>query len=57
METGTGLSQPPERRTRHLLLRAPEPSGFDVVSVETIKDPSRPSNIPVEYVRAVKVGA
>ena len=30
-------------------------SGFNVVSTETIKDTSRSSNIPVEYVRAVKV--
>jgi ubiquinone/menaquinone biosynthesis C-methylase UbiE len=29
-------------------------TGFDVVSTETIKDPSRSSNIPLEYVRAVK---
>lgn len=29
-------------------------SGFRVVSVETISDGSRSSNIPVEYVRAVK---
>lgn len=29
-------------------------SGFKVVSSETIKDPSRSSNIPVEYIRAVK---
>jgi len=30
-------------------------SGFEVVSAETIKDTSRSSNIPVEYIRAVKV--
>jgi hypothetical protein len=30
-------------------------SGFEVVSTETIKDTSRSSNIPVEYIRAVKV--
>jgi len=30
-------------------------SGFQVVSIETIKDMSRSSNIPLEYVRAVKV--
>jgi ubiquinone/menaquinone biosynthesis C-methylase UbiE len=29
-------------------------SGFAVVSTETLKDPSRSSNIPVEYVKAVK---
>jgi hypothetical protein len=30
-------------------------SGFRVDEVETIKDPSRSSNIPVQYIRAVKV--
>jgi hypothetical protein len=30
-------------------------SGFEVASTETIKDTSRSSNIPVEYIRAVKV--
>lgn len=30
-------------------------SGFRVASTEMIKDPARSSNIPVEYVRAVKV--
>ncbi len=30
-------------------------SGFKVVSTETIRDTSRSSNIPVEYIRAVKV--
>ena len=29
--------------------------GFEVISVETIKDTSRSSNIPVEYIRAVKI--
>ena len=29
--------------------------GFEIASTETIKDPSRSSNIPVEYIRAVKV--
>lgn len=28
--------------------------GFEVVSTETIKDPSCSSNVPVEYIRAVK---
>ncbi len=28
--------------------------GFELVSMETIRDPSRSSNVPVEYVRAVK---
>ncbi len=31
--------------------------GFEVVSTETIKDTSRSSNVPVEYIRAVKVWA
>ena len=39
-----------EARLRHLLVR----SGFRVDSAETISDASRSSNIPVEYVRAVK---
>jgi ubiquinone/menaquinone biosynthesis C-methylase UbiE len=30
-------------------------SGFNVMTVETISDTSRSSNIPVEYIRAVKV--
>lgn len=30
-------------------------SGFNVVSTETIRDTSRSSNIPIEYVRVVKV--
>jgi hypothetical protein len=30
-------------------------SGFKVVSSETIRDTSRSSNIPVEYIRAVKL--
>jgi hypothetical protein len=30
-------------------------SGFRVVSADTIKDPSRSSNLPIEYIRAVKV--
>jgi hypothetical protein len=30
-------------------------SGFAVASTETIKDTSHSSNIPVEYIRAVKV--
>jgi len=29
METATGLTKPPEGQTRHLLLRAPEPSDVD----------------------------
>ena len=30
-------------------------SGFKVISTETIKDTSRSSNIPIEYIKAVKV--
>jgi len=39
-----------EQRLRELLER----SGFQVVSSQRLSDPSRSSNIPVEYVRAVK---
>lgn len=31
--------------------------GFEVISTETIKDTSRSSNIPVEYIKAVKIRA
>lgn len=30
-------------------------AGFEVISTETIKDTSRSSNIPVEYIKAVKI--
>jgi hypothetical protein len=30
-------------------------AGFEVISTETIKDTSRSSNIPVEYIKAVRV--
>ena len=30
-------------------------SGFEVLSTETIRDPSRSSNIPLEYVRAMRL--
>jgi hypothetical protein len=30
-------------------------SGFKVLSCETIKDPSRSSNIPMKYIKAVKI--
>ena len=30
-------------------------TGFEVVGTETIRDAARSSNIPIEYVRAVKV--
>ena len=39
-----------EKQLRHALDR----SGFEVVDVETVRDAERSSNIPVEYVRAVK---
>jgi ubiquinone/menaquinone biosynthesis C-methylase UbiE len=53
-------TRPPRRFGRNMLteqqlcdlLRA---SGFEVVGTETMKDPSRSSNIPVEYVRARKL--
>jgi ubiquinone/menaquinone biosynthesis C-methylase UbiE len=47
---GFGRNVITEQRLRELLSR----SGFRVESTETIKDPSRSSNVPVEYVRAVK---
>lgn len=39
-------------RDLHSLL---ERTGFEVVDIETIRDAARSSNIPVEYVRAVKL--
>jgi ubiquinone/menaquinone biosynthesis C-methylase UbiE len=39
-----------EQQLRGVLVRV----GFDVVSVDVVQDPSRSSNIPVEYVRAVR---
>jgi ubiquinone/menaquinone biosynthesis C-methylase UbiE len=47
---GLGRNVLTEKRLRELLDR----SGFRVRSTETIRDPSRSSNIPIEYVRAVK---
>jgi hypothetical protein len=47
---GFGRNAMTEKRLRELLGR----SGFRVDSAETIRDPSRSSNIPVEYIRAVK---
>ena len=40
-----------EQQLCHLLRRA----GFESLSTETIRDTSRSSNIPVEYIRAVKI--
>ena len=48
---GFGRNVMSEKQLRELLGR----SGFRVESAETIRDPSRSSNIPVEYIRAVKV--
>jgi ubiquinone/menaquinone biosynthesis C-methylase UbiE len=47
---GFGRNVMTEQELRELLGR----SGFRVDSAETIKDRSRSSNVPVEYVRAVK---
>ena len=48
---GFGKKVLTEMQLRDLLAKA----GFEVVGVETIKDTSRSSNIPVEYIRAVKI--
>ena len=48
---GFGKNVISEKNLCELLGRA----GFDVVSAERIKDPSRSSNIPIEYIKAVKV--
>jgi ABC-2 type transport system ATP-binding protein len=48
---GFGKKVLTERQLCNLLAKA----GFEVVGAETIKDTSRSSNIPVEYIRAVKV--
>ncbi len=48
---GFGKNVLSERQICDLLGR----SGFRVVSSETIKDTSRSSNVPLEYIRAVKV--
>jgi ubiquinone/menaquinone biosynthesis C-methylase UbiE len=48
---GFGKNVMTEKQLCNLLGKA----GFEVVSTETIKDTSRSSNIPVEYIRAVKV--
>ena len=47
---GFGRNVLTERELRDLL----EQSGLKVASSETFKDPSRSSNIPLEYVRATK---
>jgi ubiquinone/menaquinone biosynthesis C-methylase UbiE len=48
---GFGSQVLTEEQLRDLLGR----SGFRLDSAETIKDPSRSSNIPINYIRAVKV--
>ena len=47
---GFGRNVRSEKQLRELLGR----SGFRVESAETVKDASRSSNIPIEYVRAIK---
>ena len=48
---GFGRNVLSEEQLRKLLGR----SGFRVDSAETIRDPSRSSNVPIQYIRAVKV--
>jgi hypothetical protein len=48
---GFGNNVTTERQLCDLLASA----GFEVVSTETITDPSRSSNIPVQYIKALKV--
>ena len=48
---GFGRNVMTEKQLRELLGR----SGFRVDSAEAIRDPSRSSNIPIQYIRAVKV--
>jgi ABC-2 type transport system ATP-binding protein len=48
---GFGKNVMTEKQLCYLLGKA----GFEVVITETIKDTSRSSNIPVEYIRAMKV--
>ena len=49
---GLGQNARSEKRLREQL----EQCGFRVMSTETLRDSSRSSNIPIEYVRAVTVG-
>jgi predicted methyltransferase len=51
--------KPPERLGRNAMTEKQlcellERAGFRVVSTETLRDASRSSNIPIEYVRAAK---
>ena len=48
---GFGKGMTTEKQLRDLLGN----SGFQVISAETIKDSTRSSNIPVEYIKAVKI--
>ena len=48
---GFGKNVMTEKQLRDLL----RTTGFEVISIETIKDTSRSSNIPVEYIKAVRV--
>jgi ubiquinone/menaquinone biosynthesis C-methylase UbiE len=48
---GFGKNMMTEQRLCDLLER----SGFKVFSTETIRDTSRSSNVPIEYIRTVKV--
>ena len=53
-------AKPPKRFGKHVMTEKQlcnllRKTGFEVVSTETIKDTSRSSNIPIEYIRAVKV--
>jgi ABC-2 type transport system ATP-binding protein len=50
---GFGKNVISEKNLCDLLNRA----GFGAISAERIRDPSRSSNIPVEYIKAVKVSA
>jgi len=53
-------TRPPARFGRNMLTEKElrdrlDRCGFRILSSETIRDPSRSSNVPVEYVRAVRV--
>ena len=50
---GFGTNLVTEKQLCNLLGKA----GFEVISTETIKDTSRSSNIPAEYIKAVKIRA
>jgi ubiquinone/menaquinone biosynthesis C-methylase UbiE len=50
---GLGANVMSEAALRALLVEL----GFRIERVDAIRDPARPSNIPIEYVRAIKTGA